>query len=378
MSKKILICTANYYTSKFQVGSHNYARAFEKLGYEVYYISNPISPLHKVFANTQSLKERTAIYLSKGKQTNNIFYYVPKSLITPQNKFILSTKFIFNNWHKFTTPNLLHLLKDKGLNKVDILWIESPFYAFLLDEVNYKKSIFRLADYSKGFNNSWELFFQKEIEIANRVDKVIYSAKSLKDKYLETIEQDKMQYISNGIDLNLIYTLETSLPKEFHNINSPRVLYVGMIDYWFNVDLVFKSAKQHQNYNFILIGESAIDLSRLEGLANVFILGPKPHKEIAKYMLNSQIGIIPFKRDSFVDCINPIKLYEYGACGLKIVTTKWKEIEDLTDYCWVCEDDDTFIKEIESKSKKNKDRINTWLLKENWKSKALKAIEFIS
>ena len=46
MSKKILMAVANYYTSSFQVGSHHFARTFEKIGYQVLFISNPISPIH--------------------------------------------------------------------------------------------------------------------------------------------------------------------------------------------------------------------------------------------------------------------------------------------------------------------------------------------
>jgi len=61
MSKKVLMAVANYYTSPFQVGSHHYARAFEKLGYEVLFISNPISPIHKIFANSNEQKERERI-----------------------------------------------------------------------------------------------------------------------------------------------------------------------------------------------------------------------------------------------------------------------------------------------------------------------------
>ena len=67
MSKKVLMAVANYYTSPFQVGSHHYARAFEKLGYEVLFISNPISPIHKIFANSNELKERERIYKKGGE-----------------------------------------------------------------------------------------------------------------------------------------------------------------------------------------------------------------------------------------------------------------------------------------------------------------------
>ena len=73
MSKKVLMAVANYYTSPFQVGSHHYARAFEKLGYEVLFISNPISPIHKIFANSNELKERERIYKKEAKVRGAFF-----------------------------------------------------------------------------------------------------------------------------------------------------------------------------------------------------------------------------------------------------------------------------------------------------------------
>ncbi len=74
MSKKVLMAVANYYTLPFQVGSHHYARAFEKLGYEVLFISNPISPIHKIFANSNELKERERIYKRGGAKVRGAFF----------------------------------------------------------------------------------------------------------------------------------------------------------------------------------------------------------------------------------------------------------------------------------------------------------------
>jgi len=131
MGKKVLMAVANYYTSPFQVGSHHYARAFEKLGYEVLFISNPISPIHKIFANTDELKERERINKSNGEKIGNITYYIPNTLFTPQNKPFLSSKFVLTNWFRFTTPNLLDFIVRKGFDDIDVLWFDSPMFGFL-------------------------------------------------------------------------------------------------------------------------------------------------------------------------------------------------------------------------------------------------------
>ena len=170
MPKKVLMAVANYYTSPFQVGSHHYARAFEKLGYEVLFISSPISPLHKIFANNSEVKEREDIYKSGGKRKGNILYYISKALFTPHNKPFLSSKFVIDNWFKFTYPNLLSYIKEINFMDVDILWFDSSIFWFLLDYVNYKKSILRLADYSKGFDSVSYNQCLDGVHIANKVE----------------------------------------------------------------------------------------------------------------------------------------------------------------------------------------------------------------
>jgi len=350
------MAVTNYYTSPFQVGSHHYARAFEKLGYEVLFISNPISPIHKIFANNEQLSERERIHNLNGEKNGNICYYIPKALFTPQNKPFLSSKFVLDHWYKFSYPNILQYIEDKGFGSVDILWFDSPMFSFLLDKLEYKNSILRLADYSKGFSSVSENQYNTEIEIANRVDTVIYSAKNLKEKYTEIKDKSKMHYISNGVDLTFIQKSDKSLPHEYADIPSPRAVYIGALHEWFDVDLVYKTAISLPVYSFVIIGPVECDLSQLENLDNVFILGKKPHERIAQFLFNADVGIIPFDtitHKELVESINPLKLYEYFACGLPVVSMNWHQLEDLNSPAFLCNTTEEFIDAIKNASSHN-------------------------
>lgn len=351
--KKVLIAAANYYTSPFQVGSHHYARAFEKLGYEVLFISNPISPIHKLFVNNEQLAERERIHNLGGEKNGGISYYVPKTLFTPQNKLLLSSKFVLNHWYKFSYPNILQYIEDQGFGSVDILWFDSPMFAFLLDKIEYKKSILRLADYSKGFGSVSDNHYNAEIEIANRVDTVIYSAKNLKEKYTNIKDKSKMHYVSNGVDLTFIKKSDKSPPPEYADIPSPRAVYIGALHKWFDVDLVYETAISLPEYSFVIIGPIECDLSQLENLENIFILGKKPHERIAQFLFNADVGIIPFdttKHKDLVESINPLKLYEYFACGLPVVSMNWPQLEELKSPAFLCNTTEAFIDAIKKAS----------------------------
>ena len=368
--KKIVMAVTNYYTSPFQVGSHHYARAFEKLGYEVLFISNPISPIHKIFANNEQLSERERIHDLGGERVGNITYYVPKTLFTPQNKPLLSSKFILDHWYKFSYPNILQYIKEKGFGSVNILWFDSPMSSFLLDKIEYENSILRLADYSKGFSSVSNNQYHAEIEIANRVDTIIYSAKNLKEKYTDIKDKSKMHYISNGVDLAFIQESNNSLPEEYKNIPSPIAVYIGALHEWFDVDLVYKTAISLPEYSFVIIGPVERDLSPLKKLDNVFILGKIPHKRIAQFLSNADIGIIPFdtlNHKDLVESINPLKLYEYFACNLPVVSMHWHQLEALESPAFLCHSTEEFINAIEKAINNNDiNAVKTFTEKADW------------
>ena len=383
MSKKVLMAVANYYTSPFQVGSHHYARAFEKLGYEVLFISNPISPIHKIFANSNELKERERIYKKGGESAGSIFYYVPRSFFTPQNKPFLSSNFVLNNWQNFTCPSLLNFIKERGFSEVDILWFDSPLFGFLLDTITYKKSILRIADYAKGFGAVSDAQFDAEIKIANKADAVIYTARNLKEKYDQIKDKSKMKYVPNGIDLDFFKTADRSLPPQLEDIPEPRVIYVGAIHDWFDVDLVYYCAKNLPNYSFIIIGPEQKDLSLLRELKNVHILGAISYNKIPAFLYNSQVGIIPFNVKDYpdlVNSINPIKAYEYFAAGIPVVAINWQELKQLEDLVFLSNSKEDFILNIEKSvnSDKNRmDKVANFIKDNDWNVKIQKILNLL-
>lgn len=365
MSKKVLMAVANYYTSPFQVGSHHYARAFEKLGYEVLFISAPISPIHKIFSNSDDLQERKRINKVGGELDGKIKYYVPNALFTPQNKTLLSSNFVLNYWYKFSYPNLFNYLSEHNFLDVDILWFDGPLYGFLLDIVRFKKSILRISDYEKGFSSTSNNQFLKEIEIANKVDYIVYSGKNLKEQYNEIIDKDKMIYLPNGIDLDFFDNADKSFPEEFLNIPEPRVIYIGAIQEWFDVELIYYVASNLQTHSFIIIGPEKKDLSKLRTLKNIYLLGSKPYAKVPQFLSHSQVGIIPFDVKNYpelINSVNPLKMYEYLACKLDVVTIKWEQIEDMEDYISLVNTKEEFLNRIQFKKDKKVFSLNdmTW------------------
>ena len=226
--KKILMACCNYWNSPFQVGSHHIANGFLELGWEVAFISDPISPLHLLNGVSDELKEGYKIYYSNGVRycNNRLWTYVGGALCTPHNKPILKSKWLYKNWFKFTYPNIISEVKKQGFGEVDLLYLDSITQFFWLDNIKYKKAIFRIADKNVGFAKFSDNARIIEREIAQKVNIVLYTARNLKD-YVLDMEPRETLYFPNGVNFDHFANGSKEMPCDMKNIPKPIAIYRG-------------------------------------------------------------------------------------------------------------------------------------------------------
>lgn len=353
----------HHWTSEFQLGGHHIARSFLDKGWEVAFISEPISPFHIFAGLTPELKARYSIYKNAGIETyeQKFWTYIPFSLFTPQNKPFLKTNFVYENWHKFTYPNIVDLIKKKNFAEVDLLYIDSIKQHFLLDVIKYKKAVFRVADNNSEFSKSIDNIRYYEKKIAQKVDIVVYTASGLKE-YVLAMKPKEIYHMPNGVNFEYFFNGSKEMPADLKNIPRPIAIYVGAISEWFDYALLNEAAKNFPKVSFVLIGQEELARKKLYKLPNIYLLGKKPYISIPSYLHNSDVGIIPFnvkKYPNLVNNINPLKLYEYMSCGLPVVSIKWEEVEKLNTPAHLAETTDEFFIgiKIALDEKKSKEQI---------------------
>ncbi len=88
------------------------------------------------------------------------------------------------------------------------------------------------------------------------------------------------------------------------------------------------------------------------GIENIYLLGPRPYSEIPAYLQWADVGLIPFSTDmrykKLVDGINPIKLYEYFAAGLPVISSAWVEIQSIKSPAMLYSSQEQFINLLQS------------------------------
>lgn len=378
MAKKILMAATNYWTSPYQVGSHHYAREFARNGWEVFFVSDPISPFHNLLQDKSQLTDRKKI--NKGLVNSgydNIQIYVPFSLITPNEKPVFRTRFITNIWHKLTIPNIVKYSKQLGFGYVDLLWFDSLTQFFWINEIKYKRSILRIADRFDAFRKISPNFKKLEEELKDKTDIIIYTAKTLKS-YLRGYE-DKMFYMPNGVNIEHFLNSKKDIPDDLKEIPKPRAVYVGAIEEWFGINFLAEVARKCKNFSFVLIGSPNINVSNLKNIPNIYFLGRRDYSRIPAYISNSDVGIIVFDVDHpVVSSVNPIKLYEYMTCGIPVVATRWEELEMMESPAYLAEGVDDFVDYLNlALEDRNKEKYISYAKLNSWNKRFNSIIKII-
>ena len=97
--------------------------------------------------------------------------------------------------------------------------------------------------------------------------------------------------------------------------------------------------------SFILVGGCSL----AEGWCdypNVYQFGRKSYDDIADYMAQADVLIMPWNQSDWIRACNPIKLKEYLAVGRPIVSTEFSALDGVRDLVRVANDPSAFVEAI--------------------------------
>jgi len=329
---KILFITEVEWDSVFQIGEHYFARYLIEEGHDVMWLQNYWYPLSWKFEGRERFNHKFTLWKNGGINiTKNLCLYAPFTLLPFGKKdSIFDSAFAAKHNINLTFPNLIRHLKKKNWYEIDILWIRNLRMAYLASQLSYKKLIYRMTDDSVNLSDAPNYLKKMQPKILQASDFTFISSRnvySYANHYCNNVT-----YLPNGVDYNLFRQRGLNEPDELREIPHPRVAYVGALAKWTDIDLIVETARRLQNYNFIIIGTSLAPseeqrLSCLKEVRNIFMLGKREHSLIPSYLKSSDVGIIPLKKNKFND--SPIKLYEYLAAGLPVVSVDLKETRNI-------------------------------------------------
>ncbi len=230
-----------------------------------------------------------------------------------------------------------------------ILWMDNPLYECAVGRFDEALSVYHVADEIGAFPTSNEWVTGKlERAMLRKVDVVFAAA--------EQLSQDKRRWhrethtVWNAIDTS-VFGPEASAPTTVDAIPLPRVAFVGVVDEWVDLDLVYLAANRLPHIHFAVIGPIKISVDRLRLSPNVHFLGRLERMVIPSALRRCSASLVPFHKTKLTARIVPLKVFEALAAGVIPVCTDFSvDLATLEreGYARVARTPEEFVKAIEA------------------------------
>ncbi len=304
--------------------------------------------------------------------------YQPEEKITVYSTIenIISKKRTFQNINRF--------LKKEQYKNI-ILWSYYPLNVDYFNEIDYSVSVFDTVDnwcehasYLK-FKNKLQENYKKIADKAN----IIFTL-SKDGKEIFSPRKDNIFHITQGVDLAHYMTKNKLVNNDIAKIHRPIIGYLGIIqENRVNFDMIKYLAKKNLDKSIVLIGPiwDKTHEKLLNEHSNIYLLGKKTYKDAPDYINQFDVGIIPHLVNDFIKYTCPMKIYEYLACGIPVVTTDTPGVEQFKNVISVANDFEKFNIAIQEELNNNsQDRIDERLkiIKEHtWENKVDQMLDHI-
>jgi len=274
---------------------------------------------------------------------------------------------------------------NKFLNSIKItkyyLW---SYYPLDVSYYNYLKPNLKIFDAVDDWSlhPSYSKFKNKIIDnykIINEKSDLIFTVSD----ELQNLFDNNVYWVPNGVDVKHYQQEYPIINRDIGSLTKPIIGYVGTVQERFDAELLEFIAKENKDKSIVIIGPIWLTeiKNKLSKYSNIFLLGRKSYQEIPMYLQQFDVGIIPHKIDKFVKSTNPMKMYEYLACGKPIVSTSGSGIEVFKESIYITNDYREFNHFIQETLRDNNQKlINERLdiIKEHsWLKRTEKMLEII-
>ena len=231
-----------------------------------------------------------------------------------------------------------------------VMWSFYPASGNVVGSLGEAKIVYHCVDeYSEFTGTDKEAILQLERELMGKCDYVIVSS--------ERLYQTKKPYnkntflVTHGVDLAHFRKAcdpRTPVPAEMNRLPRPVIGFFGLIADWVDLDLIRFLAVSRPDYAFVLIGKITTDVSLFDGVPNVYLLGQKPYEALPGYVKAFDAAILPFVVNELTIAANPLKLREYLAAGLPVVSSAIPEAARLKHIVRIARNSLEFLNHVDT------------------------------
>ena len=205
--------------------------------------------------------------------------------------------------------------------------------------------IYDCMDEWNGFPGMGRAIPKAEQRLVGECDLLVVTGQRLYDKWIGL--DRPMVLARNAADYDF-YLERCQSNSLLAGVGHPIVGYYGAIADWFDLELMIYVARNRPGYTFVLLGGVfELDISELERLPNVRLLGQQPYETMPQYLYHFDACLIPFKSNHTTAATDPVKVYEYLSGGKPVVSVALPELEPFRDLLYIADGRDHFLSQLD-------------------------------
>jgi len=235
-----------------------------------------------------------------------------------------------------------------GISK-PLLWLENVRAADMMSWFNSSLKLYHVSDLfgDDSYITNRQLQRHREKRICDESDLLICVSKELYNR--KQSQRDNVFYIPHGVDFELFQQASQNAkwPDELAGVPKPIAGYFGTLTANNDIELLSWCARNLPDVSFVLAGQiTGGNYLQLKQMSNVHFLDRLPYEKIPQLCACFDVCLLQWKMREWIECCNPLKMFEYMASGKPIVSVPIKEAMQYSDLISIAHNKEDFAKAI--------------------------------
>jgi glycosyltransferase involved in cell wall biosynthesis len=229
-----------------------------------------------------------------------------------------------------------------------INWVFNPAAAVLAGTLGEERLIYHCVDEYSAFSGvTSHAILELENELLTKADLVLVSAEPL--LHSKSRINPHTVLVRHGVDYSHFrraLDARTTVPRRIADLPRPIIGFFGLIADWVDVELMAEVARRYPHGSLVVLGKATTEVSPLN-LPNVHLLGRVPYTDLPAYCKAFDVALNPFRINQLTLSANPLKVREYLAAGLPVVSTDIPEVAVL-EHCRIGRMPREFLEQVDA------------------------------
>jgi glycosyltransferase involved in cell wall biosynthesis len=234
---------------------------------------------------------------------------------------------------RMVNRRLLPRAVSRAAERLDIrsplLWAYAPQAIELVEVLRPSLCIYHCVDDVAAQAGVHAASFRAaERRYVDRADLILASSRTL-ERRLRALSGRDVVYAPNVADVELFSTATLPGPTDraLAALPEPRIVFTGaVVATKLDLELLDELARLRPQWSIALVGpvgagDPRTDVSRLRARPNIHLLGLRPYQVLPSVLRGAAAAIIPYRLNALTASVFPMKVYEYLAAGLPVVST---------------------------------------------------------